>query len=112
LTEKIKTTKNKLKQIDKILDSHNNTDWPRLLKEIARGTPKTICITNLSSKASSGISLQGLALSNKDVYLFVDTLNKSKYIDSASIVETEKDLRKNGFINYEISCSLPARKEL
>ena len=112
MDEQINSVKQKLNKINKILDAHSNTDWPRLLNDIAKATPKTVCVTSMSSKSISGMSLQGLALSNEDVYLFVDTLNKSKYIDSASIVETEKDLRKNGFINYEISCSLPVRKEL
>jgi len=110
LDEKINTISNKLNQINRIFASHCDTDWPRLLNDIGKGTPKTVLITSLSSKANSGMSLEGLALSNEDVYLFVDKLNKSKYIDSASIVETEKDLNNNGLVSYEISCSLTARK--
>jgi hypothetical protein len=110
LDEKINTINNKLNQINKILGLHCDTDWPRLLNDIGKVTPKTVLITSLSSKANSGMSLEGLALSNEDVYLFVDKLNKSKYIDSASIVETEKDLNNNGLTSYEISCSLTARK--
>ena len=108
--EKINTISNKINQINRILGSHYDTDWPMLLNDTGKGIPKTVLITSLSSKANCGMSLEGLALSNEDVYLFVDKLNKSKYIDSASIVETEKSLSNNGLVSYEINCSLTTRK--
>ncbi len=111
VNEQINTLNNKLSQINGILDAHLDVDWPGLLSDIGKGTPKTICITSLSSRANSEMFLQGLAISNEDVYLFVDKLNKSRHIDLASIVETVKDNKKNGLITYEINCSLASQKE-
>lgn len=110
LDEKISDVSGKLEQMNKVLGPHYTTDWPGLLSDIGKQMPKTVCITSLTSKAGSAISLAGLALSNEDVYSFVESLNKSGYVDSASIVETEKDLSKNGVIKYEISCSLAVRE--
>jgi Tfp pilus assembly protein PilN len=110
VNEQINTISNKLNQINGILGSHRDVDWPGLLNDIGKGTPRTVCITSLSSKANSEISLKGLALSNEAVYSFVDMLNKSERIGSASTVATEKNRDNNGLVSYEINCSLTARK--
>jgi Tfp pilus assembly protein PilN len=100
---------NKLNQINEILGSHRDIEWPGLLSDIGKVIPRTVCITSLSSGAGQGISLKGLALSNEAVYWFVDRLNnKSEHISSASIVKTDRD--KRGFINYEISCTMAQGK--
>jgi Tfp pilus assembly protein PilN len=108
VNEQINTMSNKLNRINKILGSHRDVDWPGLLNDVGKGIPRTACITSLSSGADSRMSLGGLALSNEAVYLFVDMLNKSEHIDSASIVKTGKD--NKGFISYEINCTLFPRK--
>ncbi len=108
--EQISTISDKLNRINKILDSHRDAYWPGLLSDIAKKRPKTVCITSLSSGPDYQMSLKGLAISNEDVYLFVDVLNKSEHIDSAVIFETKKDSGNNGLVSYEIRCSLTARK--
>lgn len=110
LDERINTICDKLNRVNKILDSRHDTYWPGLLSEIARNRPKTVCVTDLSSGADSQMSLKGLAISNEDVYLFVDVLNKSEHIESASILQTKKDKDYDGLVSFEIRCSLVARK--
>lgn len=108
VNEKIDSIGNKLNQINEVLDSNSDTDWPKLLNDIGKGIPRTVCITSLSGVTNSGMSLKGLALSNEAVYLFADMLNKSEHINSATIAGTKKD--KNGFISYEINCALTPKK--
>ena len=108
VNKQIDAVSNKLNQINGILGSHRDTDWPGLLSDIGKAIPRTVCITRLSSGADSGMSLKGLAMSNEAIYWFVDRLNKSEHINSASIAETERD--NKGFISYEISCTLAPRK--
>lgn len=110
VNEQINTISNKLNQINGILSSHRDVDWPGLLNDIGKGTPRTVCITCLSSKADSEMSLEGLALSNEAINLFVDMLNKSEHINSASIVETKRERDNDGLASYKISCSLTTRK--
>lgn len=110
--EQISTITQKLNKIEKVLGSRHEVYWPALLSDIARRTPKTVCITGFSSGAGSSMFLEGLAISNEAVYLFVDMLNESGYIESASIFETEKDDSKNGLVRYEIGCSLAERREI
>jgi Tfp pilus assembly protein PilN len=106
--KQIDAVSNKLNQINGILGSHRDTDWPGLLSDIGKVIPRTVCITRLSSGADSGMSLKGLAMSNEAIYWFVDRLNKSEHINLASIAETERD--NKGFISYKISCTLAPRK--
>ncbi|MBN1392526.1 MAG: pilus assembly protein PilM [Sedimentisphaerales bacterium] len=108
VNEKIDSVSGKLSQINEVLDSHSDTNWPKLLNDIGKGIPKTVCITSLSGVTNSGMSLKGLALSNEAVYLFADKLNKSEHISAASIAGTKKD--KSGFISYEINCALTPKK--
>jgi hypothetical protein len=108
VNEQIAAVSNQINQINGILGSHRDTDWPGLLSDIGKAIPKTACITSLSSGASSGMFLKGLAMSNEAVYWFVDRLNKSERINSASIAETQRDSR--GFISYEISCTMAPGK--
>lgn len=91
-------------QINAILDSRHDTNWPGVLNDIKKAIPKTARITNLSSGADSRVSMKGLAQSNETVYWFVDRLNKSERINSASIAGTKRD--SSGFISYEINCTL------
>jgi Tfp pilus assembly protein PilN len=108
VNKQIDDVSNKLNQINGIFASRCDTDWPGLLRDVGKAIPKTVCITSLSSGADSRVFLKGLALSNEAVYWFVDRLNKSERINSASIAETKRDSK--GFISYEISCMLAPRK--
>ncbi len=108
VNKQIDAVSNQIDQINAILGSHHDTDWPSLLNDIGKAIPRTVCITNLSSGASSGMSLKGLAMSNEAVYRFADRLNKSERINSASIAGTERDSK--GFISYEINCTLAPKK--
>ncbi len=110
LDEQIDNISKKLKGINKISDSQSEPYWPGLLSYIAKIRPKTIFIISMSSGKGSHMSLKGLAVSNEDVYLFTEMLNKSELINSASIYETNKNNDDNRFINYEIRCSLTPRK--
>ncbi|MGD9109866.1 MAG: pilus assembly protein PilM [Phycisphaerales bacterium] len=110
IKEQTKTVDDRFNGINKILDSHRDVYWPGLLSDIAKKRPKAVLITGLTSGDNSQASLKGLAISNEDVYLFMEMLNKSEYIDEAAIVETKKDSNHNGLVSYEIRCSLTARK--
>ena len=94
-----------------ILSSSQNLDWPEILNDIRKVTPKTLQITKLHSESNSGLYLEGRALSYETVYLFVDMLDKSEHISSASLTKTEKDNKYGGLVNYAINCSLETKQE-
>jgi hypothetical protein len=54
--------------------------------------------------------LEGLTVSYEAVNLFVDLLNESNLIDSASEIETEKMDPDSGLIMYKIECALALEK--
>jgi Tfp pilus assembly protein PilN len=112
IDEQIEELSNRPAYLSKILDLHYDIDWSLLLKDISNSTPQTARITSLSSDGKGKLSLEGLAWSYEAVRLFVDVLNQSEYIDSASLIEAEKDdSEKSGFVRYAVDCSLRRRKE-
>jgi len=109
--ERIGQLTDRLELVNKILSSRHDLQWFGILNGIRRATPKTACITSLSSEDGSEIILGGLALSYEAAHLFVNMLSKSKHINSASLIETEKDDGDGGLVRYEINCSLVAAGE-
>ena len=109
--ERIEQLTERLELVNKILSSRCDLDWFGILNDIRRATPKTACITGLSSEDGSEITLEGLALSYEAAHLFVNMLSKSKHINSASLIETEKDDEDGGLVRYGINCSLVAAGE-
>lgn len=110
LDGRIKLLSDRANQLNDIFRSRGDVDWLGLLNDIRMATPKTVQITNLFSKDSSTMSLEGLALSYEAVRLFVDMLAISEHIDSASLNETGKDNKNVGLIRYKINCALTTRK--
>ena len=86
-------------------------DWAGILNDVKNKTPKTIRIINLFSRDNSTMYMEGMAISYETIHLFVTMLNKSVYISSASLTETTKEDKANGFIMYRIDCTLKMEKE-
>jgi len=97
-------------RLNEILSSRGDGDWLGLLNDLRSRAPKTVRVTNLFSKAGSRMFLEGLALSYESVHLFVNMLDKSEHLDSASLIEAEKDKEENGLVRYAISCSLTPKE--
>jgi len=108
VNKQISAVNGELTQINDVLSSNRNTGFAGLLSDIGKGIPRNICITSLSSGAKYGMSLKGLAISNEAVYSFVDILNNSEHINSASVAEIKRD--NKGLLSYEINCVLATEK--
>ena len=91
LKEQIKEVSEKPNQLNNLLKSRYEVDWANILNDVKKCTPKTVRITKLYNNDNSGMRLEGQALSYESVRLFVNMLNKSDYINSASLTETMKD---------------------
>ncbi len=98
-------------QLSNILGSRLSMDWAKILEDVRKLTPKNIRIISLYSRDSSGMYLEGMAISYETIHLFVEMLNNSDYISSASLIETTKENEANGFIMYTIDCKLKLEKE-
>jgi len=102
----IKQISERPNHLNSILNSRREADWANILTDVKNCTPKTVRITKLYDNGNSEMRLEGMALSYESVRLFVNMLNKSDYISSASITETMKDEHAGGLIVYIINCSL------
>jgi Tfp pilus assembly PilM family ATPase/Tfp pilus assembly protein PilN len=98
-------------QLSNILGSRLSMDWAKILEDVRKLTPKNIRIISLYSRDSSEMYLEGMAISYETIHLFVEMLNNSDYISSASLIETTKENEANGFIMYTIDCKLKLEKE-
>jgi len=104
--DQIETLSRRIKRIKDISALHRQIDWTVILSDLAKAAPNSVCITELSCRGGSKLSLEGLALSNQAVHLFTGELEKSENIDSASVVETEKHPAAKEFVRYKINCLL------
>jgi len=111
LDKQIKQLSDRPAQLSSILGSRYAMDWAGVLEDIGKRTPKTVRIINISSRDSSMMYLEGLALSYEAIHIFVKMLNNSNYISSASLSETVKEDKADGLITYTINCSLNLQKE-
>ncbi len=111
LNKQIKQLSDIPEQLSSILGSRLTLDWAGILEDVRKLTPKTVRIINLSSRDNSGMYLKGMAISYETIHLFVEMLNNSDYITSASLAETTKEDKANGFIMYRIDCTLKLEKE-
>ena len=80
------------------------------LTDIQNCTPKNVRITKLYDNGNSEMRLEGMALSYESVRLFVNMLNRSDYISSASMTDATKNEQAGGVIMYIINCSLTKGK--
>lgn len=106
LDRQIKILSERPNQISKILDSQVSVDWAGIMTDIKKRTPKTVRIVKFYNTNTNGFRLEGLSLSYESVRLFVDLLNKSEFIRTASLTETIKNEHTDGLVMYIINCSL------
>ncbi len=83
---------------------HNN--WPKILDDLSRNTPASVCITQLTSYDDSKLTIEGNTLSYQSVRLFADLLCKSEFIASALLNKSSTRSNVQGLRAYSIDCVL------
>ncbi len=97
--------------LTKLIGLQQDVRWASFLGDIRGSTPKTVRITRLSGTVKGKVVLEGLALSYESIHLFVNALNKSRYVANASLAGTEKRDDAHGLVKYVINCSLVKEEE-
>jgi Tfp pilus assembly protein PilN len=111
LEKQLRQLSNRPDQLDVVAGARDAREWGKILDDIRARTPKTVRITELYGKKDSGMYLAGASLSYEAVHLFVDLLNKSKHIESASPIQTERDRELDGMVKYSINCVLAPKEK-
>jgi Tfp pilus assembly protein PilN len=106
MAQKARKLTENIEKIKKIVVSGRVNDWGMVLEDIRSSTPIQLWITSLSGDNNGKVTIKGQSSSYEAVHLFVEKLGESKYIDSASIVEAEKDEKLDGLVSYSINCVL------
>lgn len=106
LGEQISKISKDIRNINSVLKTVSPLNWGQILGDISHKIPKKVQIASLTSGGGSKMSLDGYALSYEAVNDFIDLLNKSKFIESASLAGTEQTYRSNGSLEYFINCTL------
>ena len=106
LEKQITELKSKLEQINVALGTNSTLMWEPILNDIKIAAPKTVRITEISSRENSNISLNGLALSYEAIYSFIEKLSNSKNIKSASLIGSQNHSQPDSLVEYSINCSL------
>ena len=104
--EKAKELSSQTEALAAILESSDSErNWAKLLADISSRTPKTVRITNLTSKDGTNISLIGEASSYDTINKFVKLLDRSPYVSSATLVKSEFDPIMQNLLLYNITCT-------
>jgi len=110
IMQQIEQLSGKPNGLTKLQSLQQEVDWLNFLNDVRAVTPKAVRITNLSGGIRDKVVIEGLAMSYESIHLFVNMLNKSEYIEEASLAGTEKRAEGDGFVKYSINCVL-AKKE-
>ncbi|MBN2590288.1 MAG: pilus assembly protein PilM [Sedimentisphaerales bacterium] len=105
LDKNIKQMSEKINDIMSVIKTDSVYKWSEILSDIGSAIPKNNRLTSIGSN-ESGILLNGQALTYDAIYLFVDSLNKCKTIELATIVSTTNNAQSNRLVNYSIRCVL------
>ncbi len=111
IKQQIEQLSDKPNGLTKLLSLQQEVDWLNFLSDVRAVTPKAVRITNLSGGIRDKVVIEGVAMSYESIHLFVNMLNKSEYIDEASLAGTEKKAEGDGFVKYSINCVLAQEKE-
>jgi hypothetical protein len=100
----------KKKRMREIFETEEEFLWPQILDDIRKNTPATLYITSISNPDGADLVLQGNAASFKSIHIFAELLTESRYIESAVVAQTQKNLRVEGMVTYSITCVLSPDK--
>jgi Tfp pilus assembly protein PilN len=106
LEEKVQSLTNRLERIRQVSESHIDVNWVQVLDEIRKATPGSVRISRLASAEGSRIQIEGLAMSDDAVNLFVGLLEKSKLITSVTLLDAHKYNEQSQVVAYQIRCKL------
>jgi hypothetical protein len=96
----------RLDRIGQISTSHHDVNWVEALNDIRKATPRSVRINAISCQDGSRMLIEGLAMSNEAINLFVNSLEKSQSISSVVVLETWERDGQSGLITYQVSCKL------
>jgi Tfp pilus assembly protein PilN len=109
LDARLQVLSSRLDRLGEIRASHRDVNWVDVFEDIRKATPGSVRITGLSCGDGSRVQIEGLAMSNEAVSLFVNLLEKSHNITSVTLLEARKQDEQNGLIVYQLSCKLGIR---
>jgi Tfp pilus assembly protein PilN len=109
LDGRLNVLSNRLERLSQISASHNDVNLVDMLDDIRKSTPGSVMISSIYCQDGSRVFVDGLAMSNEAVNLFVDLLEKSQLISSVALLEARKQDGQKNLITYQISCKLVKR---
>jgi Tfp pilus assembly protein PilN len=109
LDARLQVLSSRLDRIAHISASHRDVNWVEVFDDIRKAAPGSVRITSLFSQDGSRVLIEGLAMSNEAVNLFVNSLERSHSIASVVLLEARRQEGQNGFITYQLSCKLGIR---
>jgi type IV pilus assembly protein PilM len=109
LDARLNVLSSRLDRLSQISASHRDINWAEVFEDIRKATPASVRITGLSCGDGSRVQIEGLAMSNEAVSLFVNLLEKSHNIASVVLLEARRQDGQNGLIVYQLSCKLAIR---
>lgn len=89
-----------------IFKNHKNINWAVILNNIRNYIPSNVRITSIITEKNEKMTIRGLALSTESIGEFVDKLSGGEYINSASLIQTQKHNENEKILKYSLICNL------
>ncbi len=83
-----------------------DTRWSAIMDHISSNIPVNMSITKMMYSSNNTMSLFGSSLAYESSYLFANLLAASDYIETAMVIETNKDQTDDQMVTYRIDCSI------
>jgi len=103
--QRITALEAELECLRRVSAARPQVDWYHLLAEVKSAIPSVLCITELSLRGPSDIWIEGVSKSDEAVDVFLNMLNRSEYVDRASLLRKGHGNSDEMGVRYTIRCS-------
>ncbi len=106
ISDEIAKLSEKKARMEEVFEGVRHNNWSKILDDIRRKTPASVCITKLTGSDDSKLMLEGNTISYPSVRLFADLLCESEFIASAVLNKSSARNDIKGLRAYSIDCVL------
>lgn len=106
LNKQIEKITGNLTIINNAVSKEPSLKWAKVLKNISSSVPKKVQLIAITAGSGQTVTIEGKALTHGDIRVFLDMLNASEYIASASLVTAKLQEQPDNLLEYSIACTI------
>ena len=111
LEDQIADAVNNKKYIEGVFNFHQNHNWPAILSELAKTSPKDLCIMDLRQIGENTLVINGKVMAHVSAHQYAEKLSQSSLFESAVVSQMSIDQNYKGLVNYTIDCVIKVKED-